>query len=70
MVAIQIRSFAALAVGYISETKALKYSEYHIMTPLEPVTPDKKNVDWFTGADNFIHWGVLPVGTKSVTFSR
>jgi hypothetical protein len=50
--------------------KTFTYSEYHTTKPLEPVASDKKNVDWSIGADNVIHWGALPAGTKSVTFSR
>ena len=57
-------------LGCGPDKKAFTYSEFHTLKPLEPVTPDKKNVDWSIGADNVIHWGALPAGTKSVTFSR
>jgi hypothetical protein len=52
------------------DKKAFTYSEYHTTKPLEPIASDKKNVDWSIGADNVIHWGAQPTGTKSVTFSR
>jgi hypothetical protein len=61
-------------VGRLScgpEKKAFTYNEFHTAEPLEPVASDEKNVDWAIDAkDNTIHWGALPTGTMSVSFSR
>jgi hypothetical protein len=63
----------AKTVGKLScgpDGKAFTYSEFHTLTPLQPVASDKKNVDWSIGTDNIINWGALPAGSKAVTFSR
>ena|ERR1700761_684053 len=52
------------------DKKAFTYSQAHTTKPLKPVAGDNKNVDWAIDSDNIIHWGALPAGTKSVTFSR
>jgi hypothetical protein len=62
------KSIGQLGCG--PENKAFTYSELHTTEPLKPVASDNKNVDWSIGADDIIHWGALPTGTKSVTFSR
>jgi hypothetical protein len=57
-------------LGCGPDNKAFTYSEFHTLTPLQPVVSDKKNVAWSIGADNVINWGAMPAGSKAVTFSR
>lgn len=63
-----MKSIGKLSCG--PDAKSFSYSEFHTTDTLQPVVSDKKNVDWRIEADGTLFWGALPIGTKSVSFSR